>query len=125
MDQVAHEIRNPLTSIGGFARKVYGRLPEGDPNKKYMGMIIEDVGVLESMIKQLIELKTMDISYREPSNMNEVIKEALQVFEQDFQQKAIHVELELMPDPPWFLWTENCLKEPFVILSKILLKLWK
>jgi two-component system, sensor histidine kinase and response regulator len=118
MDQVAHEIRNPLTSIGGFARKVYGRLPEGDPNKKYMGMIIEDVGVLESMIKQLIELKTMAISYREPSNINEVITEALQVFEQDFRQKAIQVELELMPAPPMVPLDRKLLKRAFCNIIK-------
>jgi two-component system sensor histidine kinase/response regulator len=64
MDQVAHEIRNPLTAIGGFARKVFGRLTEGDPNKKYMEMIIEDVAVLEGMIKQLIDLKTMAVTYK-------------------------------------------------------------
>jgi signal transduction histidine kinase len=113
MDQVAHEIRNPLTAIGGFARKVYGRLPDGDPNKKYMEMIIEDVAVLEGMIKQLIELKTMAISTREPTNMNEVVRESLQVFEQDFQQKAIRIELELMPDPPMIPADRKLLKRAF------------
>ena len=100
MDQVAHEIRNPLTSIGGFARKVYGRLPDGDPNKRYMEMIIEDVGILEGMIKQLIDLKTMAISYKSPVDVNELIRECLQVFEQDVRQKGIHMEIELMPAPP-------------------------
>ena len=69
MEQVAHEIRNPLTSVGGFARKVFNKLPEGDPNRKYMQYIIEDVAVLESMIKQLIELKSISISMKEPSNL--------------------------------------------------------
>lgn len=33
IDEVAHEVRNPLTSIGGFARKVYKRMPQDDPNR--------------------------------------------------------------------------------------------
>ncbi len=118
MDQVAHEIRNPLTSIGGFARKVCGRLPEGDPNKKYMEMIIEDVAVLESMIKQLIELKTMAISYREPANMNELIMETLRIFEQDFQQKGIHVETELQADLPMIPADKKLLKRAFCNIIK-------
>jgi len=118
MDQVAHEIRNPLTSIGGFARKVYGRLAEGDPNKKYMEMIIEDVGVLESMIKQLIELKTTDISSREPADINEVIKEALRIFEQDFQQEAIHVETDLTAAPPLIPVDRKLLKRAFCNIIK-------
>lgn len=116
--EVAHEIRNPLTSIGGFARKVYGKLPEGDPNKKYMEMIIEDVAVLENMIKQLIELKTMAISVKEPTNINDVIKESFKVFELDFEQKGITVETELMDDLPLFLADEKLLKRALCNLIK-------
>jgi len=100
MDQVAHEIRNPLTSIGGFARKVYERLPDDDKNRKYMQMILEDVNVLENMIKQVIELKSMSLSYKEPSNINDIILDSLKVFEYDIKQKDIHVETELVKDPP-------------------------
>ncbi len=100
MDQVAHEIRNPLTSIGGFARKVYGKLAEGDPNKRYMEMIIQDVAILESMIKQLIELKSVAISSKEPTNINDVILETLKVFEQETKEKSIIVETELGDNLP-------------------------
>src|SRR4030042_5719871 len=118
MDQVAHEIRNPLTAIGGFARKVYGRLPEGDPNKKYMHMIIEDVAVLESMIKQLIELKSMSISIKEPTNMNDIIKDSLKLFEQECIQKAIHVETDLKDDLPMIIADKKLLKRAFCNIIK-------
>lgn len=118
MDQVAHEIRNPLTSIGGFARKVYGKLPEGDPNKKYMEMIIDDVAILENMIKQLIELKTMAVSYKEPTNINEVILKALKVFEQEFEQKAIDVETELTDNLPLIPADDKLLKRALCNLIK-------
>jgi signal transduction histidine kinase len=118
MDQVAHEIRNPLTSIGGFARKVFSRLPEGDPNKKYMQMIIEDVAVLESMIKQLIDLKSMSISMKEPLNINDVIKDSLKVFEQDVVQKAINVETDLEDGLPMITADKKLLKRAFCNLIK-------
>ncbi len=118
MDQVAHEIRNPLTSIGGFARKVYGKLPEGDPNKKYMEMIINDVAILESMIKQLIELKTMAISFKKPTNINDLIMKALKLFEQEFNEKAIDVQSELADNLPLIPADEKLLKRALCNLIK-------
>jgi len=118
MDQVAHEIRNPLTAIGGFARKVYNKLPDDDPNKKYMEIIIEDVAILESMIKQLIELKSMAVSYKEPTNVTDVIKESLTVFEQDFSQKAIHVQTELTDNLPLINADKKLLKKALCNLIK-------
>ena len=100
IDEVAHEIRNPLTSIGGFARKVFNKLPEDDPNRKYMQMIIEDVAVLENMIKQLIELKSMEISQKESVDMNEIITDALEVFEKEASEKNIQVTMDLMENLP-------------------------
>ena len=96
MDQVAHEIRNPLTAIGGFARKVYGNLSEKDPNKKYMDMIIQDVAVLEDMIKKLVEIKTMAVCYLKSANANDIIRESLEVFDREIKEKAVDVKTELL-----------------------------
>ena len=100
MEEVAHEIRNPLTSIGGFARRVYDRLPQGDPNKKYLEMIINDVARLENMIKGLLELETAAISYREIRNINDVIMEALKSFKQDLEDRGIETKTELGDNLP-------------------------
>ncbi len=100
LNGVAHEVRNPLVSIGGFARRVYDDLPEGSPNRKYMEMIIENVAILEGIIKRIVEIQTMSISYLEPTDINDVISKALCVFERDFEEKQIDVETDLMDHPP-------------------------
>ncbi|MGQ9570210.1 MAG: response regulator [Thermodesulfovibrionales bacterium] len=99
MDEVVHEIRNPLTSIGGFAKRVYDRLPEGDPNKKYMEMIMDDVLKLENMIKQLVDLKTMAFCYLERTDINQLIMETIKMHEKEIQEKGIKLETELMDNP--------------------------
>ncbi len=100
MDQVAHEMRNPLTSIGGFTRRMYEKLPEGDPNKKYMKMVIEDVARLEGMIKQLIELKAMGVPHTERTDLNDIIREAIGSFEKELKDMNIELKTELMDNPP-------------------------
>jgi DNA-binding response OmpR family regulator len=58
--EVEHEIRNPLTSIGGFARRLHDSLPANSPNRKYTTMITEDVARLEDMVLQFtITLPTL------------------------------------------------------------------
>jgi signal transduction histidine kinase len=100
MDEVAHEIRNPLVSIGGFSKRVYDRLPENDPNKKYLEMIMDEVSKLENMVKLLIELKTMTVCYLECADVNDIIMEALAIYEKELADNGIVVKTELMDNPP-------------------------
>jgi two-component system sensor histidine kinase/response regulator len=118
LGEVEHEIRNPLTSIGGFARRVCERLPEGDPNKKYMEMIINDVARLENMINQLLALKTTAISYRELTDINDVITEAVKLFEQGFEDKSIEVKTELVDNPPLIALDKEQMKTALANLIK-------
>lgn len=100
MDQVAHEIRNPLVTIGGFARRISESLSGGDPNRKYLELIVQNVETLEHMIKKLIELKTTVISYREPADINEIIAEAIEEYRPAIEENHIDVRMELMTNPP-------------------------
>jgi PAS domain S-box-containing protein len=50
--QVAHEIRNPLTPIGGFARQLQKRLD--GPLKDYASIIVEEVNRLEKVLKEIL-----------------------------------------------------------------------
>lgn len=100
MDEVAHELRNPLTSIGGFARRVYGNLSEIDPNRKYLQIIIQEVARLEKMVKALVEIKMSALSYREPADANQLIAEVMEQYRQKLSLQNIELRVELTDNLP-------------------------
>ena len=55
-NRIAHELRNPLTVIGGFARRLYQKTPDDDPKKKYVMIMMKEVIVLENRVSEIIRL---------------------------------------------------------------------
>ncbi len=53
VEGVAHEVRNPLITIGGFARRILKKVSSDFPYIHYLKVIIEDVSRLESMVKNI------------------------------------------------------------------------
>ncbi|MCB9496508.1 MAG: PAS domain-containing protein [Fibrobacteria bacterium] len=62
---VAHEIRNPLGGIGGFARLLERDIEAGDPRRALVGRIIEGVGSLNRIVSNLlVYTRPMETRYR-------------------------------------------------------------
>ena len=56
-NKVAHDLRNPLTVIGGFARRLYDKIPDKDPNKKYLRIMIQEVRNMETRVSEIIRFE--------------------------------------------------------------------
>ncbi|MCX8011796.1 MAG: cache domain-containing protein, partial [Desulfobacterota bacterium] len=76
-DRVAHETRNPITVIGGFARRLKRALATNHPLSSYADIIIKEVERLELMIFWITEFKKYISTDFELSNINLVIEHAL------------------------------------------------
>jgi PAS domain S-box-containing protein len=57
-NRVAHELRNPLTVVGGFARRINEKAPADDPNKKYLQMIVDKVITMESKVSEITRFQS-------------------------------------------------------------------
>ena len=100
VDEVSHEVRNPLVAIGGFGRRLRDNLPEGSQNRKYIDIILKNVEVLERMVHELIALKGATLCYTEPSDLNEITMNAVSIYKHEIEKQHIRLILQFMDNPP-------------------------
>lgn len=56
LEAVAHEIRNPLMSVGGFARRLAKLLEQGGELQRYAEVIIDEAGRLDGVLSEMTSL---------------------------------------------------------------------
>ena len=86
---VAHEIRNPLTAIGGIARRLEKRLPEGTKEKDYSDLIISETKRLESILRDVLIYSEKEQKHFKRHNLNKPVSEAAPFFCDSCQEKKI------------------------------------
>jgi PAS domain S-box-containing protein len=69
--RVAHEIRNPLISVGGFARRLEKKL-DGDLHE-YAKIIVEEVSRLENILKVILGFVKGSKIVKNKINLNELV----------------------------------------------------
>ncbi|MGQ9630118.1 MAG: two-component system sensor histidine kinase NtrB [bacterium] len=73
---VAHEIRNPLGSIKGFAEFLNEKLEPGDPRRRYFELIISEVRRLEGIVNDLLDYARPKPPQRRPADLRELLDAA-------------------------------------------------
>jgi two-component system sensor histidine kinase HydH len=89
---VAHEIRNPLSSIKGFATYFKERYRENKDDQQTANIMIQEVERLNRVVGQLLEFaKPITISKRATS-VDTVIKDSVRLIERQSTEKNIKIE---------------------------------
>ena len=90
-EEVAHEIRNPLVSIGGFARRLkrkFPDLPEGD-------IILRESQRLEKILRRIMEyLRPMEFTC-EYCSVNGILTECLELLGPDMDHRSAKSRVKL------------------------------
>jgi signal transduction histidine kinase len=94
--QVAHELRNPLVSIGGFARRLT-RQELNDPKaNEYAGIIAREVRRMEDMLGNILSFSKKQLICLDECNLRDVLQEVFDL-EYDLCQRQ---NVELVSDVP-------------------------
>ncbi|MEN6321597.1 MAG: ATP-binding protein [Syntrophaceae bacterium] len=96
---VAHEIRNPLSSIKGFATFFKERYRDNPEDRQTAEIMIQEVERLNRVIGQLLEFaRPMDIN-RKWSSLQEIIRHTLKIIEGQVKEKNIKIDVNIGAEP--------------------------
>ncbi len=88
---VAHEIRNPLTAIGGFARRLDKRVREDSKEKEYATFIVDEVHRLEGVLRDVLSFSRGTSHRLTECNLRGIMEEALKIFEETCRDRSITI----------------------------------
>jgi two-component system sensor histidine kinase HydH len=89
---LAHEIRNPLSSIKGFATYFKERYPEAPQDQKTADIMISEVDRLNRVVGQLLEFaRPVPVSPRLTS-LKDLVDDSVRLIEQKAKEKQITVK---------------------------------
>jgi len=96
---VAHEIRNPLTMVGGFARRMSKRHVADDAEKKYLEIIISEVARLENVLTNVLTYSKETKLNLEEHDINAVLDKVLNLYVDKIRENSIVFKKSLNAHP--------------------------
>jgi signal transduction histidine kinase len=96
---LAHEIKNPLVSIGGFASRLKKKIEPDSPLMVYVEYIVNEVSRLEEIMDTILAYTEDRGAILSREDINSIIVEALSFFTGAFQSHHIEVVKEFAAEP--------------------------
>jgi len=104
---IAHEIRNPLSSIKGFATYFKERYRDNPDDQKTSEIMIQEVDRLNRVITQLLEFARPPVIQKKRASLQSLVQHSLKMIERQASTKQIQIlshlpseikEVDLDPD---------------------------
>lgn len=114
---LAHEIRNPLTSIKGFAQLFQSQNTTKE-TEHFLGIMLRETDRINFIISQLMILARPHMILKHDHDLNEVIKRSLKCMEDETDFQTTILNLELPDQPVLFTCEENLMTQLFLNILK-------
>lgn len=98
--RLSHEIRNPLSTIGGFARRLVKHPEDTETVQRNAGVIVEETERLEELLDDLLEMASPGKIELKPQHLSEVVDQALLLANADIIALKVGVERNYDPSIP-------------------------
>jgi PAS domain S-box-containing protein len=98
--KMAHEIRNPLSSIKGAAQLMRNDYEDMAPFREFLDIIIDEVNALSKITTDILDFaRPMNLDY-EQTNLNELAERTLRFMDHQLKESGIETDIQLDDDIP-------------------------
>lgn len=97
---IAHEIRNPITTIGGFALRIKESACEDNGLQKYTDIILSEIRRLENLVKKVNEFLDVQSASIKSNNIELVIEDVLARFRPRAEKQGVQMDVFIGHDIP-------------------------
>ncbi|MGI9860274.1 ATP-binding protein [Moorella naiadis] len=97
---MAHEIRNPLTSIRGFLQLLQSKYDPHDAEQEYFNIMLDELDRINNIIKEFLSLSKPSPPQLQIVSFDQLVAEALLLAEQEAIMHEVKLEQHLTPDLP-------------------------
>jgi signal transduction histidine kinase len=111
---IAHEIRNPLTSVKLNIQKMAEEEGLADAVRPHLGLSLEGIDQIERFIKELLNFTRVSELSLERWPLDQIVEESVKVVREVLDQKGIVVERSCAPGLPPVLADADKLRQVFL-----------
>ncbi len=89
--QVAHELRNPMTIIGGFAHSILKKMDASNPNHEYIKIIAKETERMENVLNNVLNFSKPEKSHLEMASLNDLVNQTFEMMEPEIDSAKITI----------------------------------
>ncbi len=108
---IAHEVKNPLAGILGYAQLTLRKLEPDSPFRKNLDVIEKETRRCTEIISNLLKFARQEKSTTKATNINEVVEAALTIVDHQLTINDVTITKELEPDLPVIEASANQLQQ--------------
>ncbi|WP_243545390.1 sensor histidine kinase [Pseudodesulfovibrio tunisiensis] len=115
---LAHEIRNPLFAIGGFANSLFKSKTISDKDREKAAILVEETKRLDTMLTSMLKFVRPTASADEASDLCAVLKDTIELMSIGYAGQGYEFEVHCSQEMPKVAGSAETIKQCLVNLIK-------
>ena len=108
---IAHEVKNPLTSIRGYAQMGMRKMEADNPFREYFQTIEKETGRSLEILKNLLKFSRQETAEMGPIDLNAVVVETVKLVTHQLVMRRVEMKSTLCPEPLCVIGNANQIEQ--------------